>query len=153
MFGFFFGTACLVGLAAMAARGHHHRHHGGGGYGRGPFGGFRRRGLYRLFERLDTTPGQEKAIRSALDELHERVRDTFEELRDARKDVAEAFREERFDEERVSTLLEGPEARFRELREELAKTISKIHDALDPEQRARLARLVESGPRFAYGRC
>ena len=70
----------------------------GGGYG-GDYGGMGRRGhrssggrwaLRALFERLDTTPGQEKAILAALDELSENRKGLRDEARQTRVDLAHA---------------------------------------------------------------
>src|SRR5258708_38377333 len=82
MLGFLFGTMCLIGLVNVvrAGSGCH------GGRGRRGFG---RRWLMRsLFERLDTTPGQEKAILGALDELRENRKMVGEELGQTRADLA-----------------------------------------------------------------
>ena len=98
MFGFLFGTACLLGLTATFARNRHEGHHCSGGHrGRG----FRsRRGrfvLNRLLDRLDTTPGQEKVIREAVDTLMEDVHEARGELHATRADVAQAIRSETLD--------------------------------------------------------
>jgi hypothetical protein len=109
MFGFFIGTVCLVLLFANLRRRHYYaaygpwgddRGYGLGGCGRGGgFGGFGfgrgfwhggrgRRGGYRKFiarqmlTRLDTTPGQEKAIRNAVETL----RNSMIDGRDTRED-------------------------------------------------------------------
>ena len=71
MFGFVVGTLCLVGFVSVYRR-RGWRRHGFHGWHAGRHGRFGRRGgwaLYRAFEELDTSPGQEKAIRSALGEL------------------------------------------------------------------------------------
>jgi len=91
MFGFIFGTACLAGLFYTLRRGRWH-HHGGRG-GRSSW-----RGRMRwLFERLDTSPGQEKVLVQAADDLTE----SFEKLRDemsaARAAMARSLRGESFD--------------------------------------------------------
>ncbi len=65
MFGFVFGTACLVGLAFVVGRGR--RRHWGRHFG-GPFG---RGALYGALERLETTPGQEKVITQAVSDVKE----------------------------------------------------------------------------------
>ena len=72
MFGIFFGIVCVVAFIAVwrgrfgrsCHRYGYGRRFGGRGFTRGGYFG-----LYRLFEELDTSPGQEKAIRSALGEL------------------------------------------------------------------------------------
>ena len=68
MFGFLFGAACLGGLAALLFRRNHH-HHGTCGHGHGGRFHRGRHFLYAAFERLDTTPGQEKAVTAAIDEF------------------------------------------------------------------------------------
>jgi hypothetical protein len=92
MFGFFFGTACLAGLI-FALRRHrwHHHHHGRGGR-------WSWRGRMRwLFERLDTSPGQEKVFVKAADELTEAFEKMRDELRNTRAAIAQALRGEQFD--------------------------------------------------------
>ncbi len=102
MFGFLIGTACLIGLIKVArhgggygcgsrygscSSGYERGCGGGGGYqdegggpwgrhgGQGRHGGFGPRIFLRAaFERLDTTPGQEKVILQAVDELREILR-------------------------------------------------------------------------------
>src|SRR5205814_2044601 len=76
---------------------------GGFGFGgwRGGRGGFV---LRALFEQLDTTPGQEKAIAAALDELREKGRAVKSEAKDARGDLARAFRGESLDAETLGTV-------------------------------------------------
>ncbi len=138
MLGFFIGTTCLIGLFAVALGGrrwghHHWRHH-------------RRRGLYRAFERLDTTPGQEKAIRSALSDLMDSVGGMRSSLREARTQVAEAMRQDEFDPRVVHDAVDSRNEDLVEIQTAVASALTKIHDALDPDQRKRLARWVEAGP-------
>jgi Spy/CpxP family protein refolding chaperone len=168
MFGFFIGTACLIGLAVSIGRGHRHGHghghgHGYGGFGGcgpgggrfrhhgGPFGGFARRGLYRVFERLETTPGQEKAILAALEELKEHAKDARSDVRGTARDAAEAFRSEDFDTNAFAGLFDAHFTRAEGMRDEVAKALSKIHEVLAPEQRERLADMLESRLRFMRG--
>src|SRR5882724_6636142 len=98
MFGFLFGTACLLGLTATFARRHHHHGWQGGHDCGGPARGFRSgRGrfvLNRLLDRLDTTPGQEKVIREAVYTLLDEVHDAKREFRGTRADVAQVVRAE-----------------------------------------------------------
>jgi hypothetical protein len=144
MFGFIFGTACLVGLAVVAARGRRHR-----GFHR--HGGFRRWGTYWVFERLETTPAQEKAILGVIDSLREKARDFGTKAKDARKDVASAFRETTFDESTFASLFDGHLGAIGDLRDEFAKAASLIHETLTDTQRRRLAEILESGPRWGWG--
>src|SRR5262249_10407102 len=144
MFGFIFGTACIVGLAVMAARG---RRHGFRGHG-----GFRRWGMYSVFERLGTTPAQEKAILGAIDGLRERARNVASDVRGARKDVASAIRGDSFDETTFASLFDGHLDAVGTLRDEFAKVAALIHETLTDAQRRRLAELIESGPRWGHHR-
>ena len=88
----------------------HHDQGGWGGHHGGPYrersgehrggwawrrGGFFLRGL---FEQLDTTPGQEKAIMEAVDEMRKTAFQHREELKKSRADIAKAMRSPSFDE-------------------------------------------------------
>jgi Spy/CpxP family protein refolding chaperone len=158
MFGFVFGTLCLIGFIAVWRRRHGwHRYgfHPGYGPGCGRWGGdgegrrfgWRQRfGLYRVFEELDTSPGQEKAIRSALAEL----RAAFEALRpqlvETRESLAAALTSEPLDTAALENSLQGRLAEASNVGPALASAVAKIHDALDADQRKRLARLVDALP-------
>jgi Spy/CpxP family protein refolding chaperone len=150
MFGFLIGAACLGGLIALGF--HRPRHHFGWHHGFGRhhgFGGGRfqrdRFFLNAAFERLDTTPGQEKAIMAAISDLRDNARSVREKLRGSRGEVAAAFREEEFQEDRVRAAVERHTGDLVELTDTAAQTLAKIHEALDAEQRERLARWLESG--------
>ncbi len=148
MFGFLFGTACLLGLTATFARGHHHhegRHCGGGG-GRG----FRaKRGrfiLNRLLDRLDTTPGQEKVIREAFDGLLDQLHDARSEFRGTRSEIAQAVRGESLDRGAVEGIFERHDVVIDRVRQNALDAFSKVHETLDQRQRKILADMIESGP-------
>jgi len=163
MFGFVFGTLCLLGFVAVWRRRHGWYRHGfypgyGPGCGPGRYGHGGRRfgwrqhfGLYRVFEELDTSPGQEKAIRGALAEL----RGAFAALRpllvETRQSLAGALTSEPFDTSALERSLQGRLAEASSVSPALASAVAKIHDALDADQRKRLARLVDAlpyGPAF-----
>jgi Spy/CpxP family protein refolding chaperone len=157
MLGFFIGAACVAGLAMMAGR---HRNHCGHGYGHaghhgcggGRFGHgrtFFRRGLRRIFERLDTSPGQEKTILHEIDTLRERMRAAGENVRGAREKIAEAFRQESLDEQAAAALFDAPLDELKAVRDEIARALSIIHETLTPEQRERLSRMGRF--RWGYG--
>jgi Spy/CpxP family protein refolding chaperone len=140
MFGFFFGTACLAGLIFALRRGHWHHHHGGRG------GRWSWRGKMRwLFERLDTSPGQEKVFVKAADELTEAFEKLRDEVHSARAAIAQALRSEEFDAASVRTLYEKHDALIANLRETLRTSLAQIHESLDPRQRRELADLIEHG--------
>jgi hypothetical protein len=111
MFGLIIGTLCLFALIATL-RGRHHGyfvpfgyrrygHHGPyahGYYPRGDYAGARgyrgSRGRFAarwLFEQLDTTPGQEKAILKSFETLQEHLASGRSELGAAKKELAEAL--------------------------------------------------------------
>ena len=147
MFGFIIGSACVVGLAMMAARrrGHGFRH------GHGRRGGFGKRALYHLLDRLDTTPGQDKAILAAIDDFRARARDARGDLRDIRKRVAEAMRAEHFDEPAFAAIFDEPLRRLSTLRDDMSKTVAGIHETLTPKQREYVSDVVESNTRWGFG--
>lgn len=154
MFGFLIGALCLGGVFALAFRGRHRRYgfgRGGCHHGHGPLhrggGSF----LYAAFERLDTTPGQEKAIVAALDELRDSAKGIKSRVASSRGEIAEALRQDRFEPERVEQAVSRHGEELNQLATVSATTLAKIHEALDSEQRKRLARWLESGlgPSFA----
>jgi Spy/CpxP family protein refolding chaperone len=134
--------------------GHHHHghhHHGWGAHGHHGWSAGRggSRGVLRgLFTRLDTTPGQEKAILTALDGLRERVHSARQELLGAGKELAAAFGGELLDQAALEALFARKVALGQAVGEELRAFIAVVHEALDPEQRRRLAELIEDGSLF-----
>lgn len=184
MFGFLFGTLCLIGLIKVARHGRgyggcHGRYgygsryggggpwshqsqrggwHGGGDDGdRGFGGGWRERVrgygggkffLRAMFERLDTTPGQEKVIAQAFDDLREKGRAAKTEMKAARVEVAKAMRSTSFDEVSVGTATAQVEAVMDSMRKAAIDAFAKVHEALDERQRGLFADFIENGPRF-----
>jgi Spy/CpxP family protein refolding chaperone len=151
MFGFIVGTLSLVGLVKVLRHGYGWgRWHGHGGYGwRGGRGSWI---LRRLFQRLDTTPGQEKVIAEAFEELQSKARSIREELFKTRSTFAKAVRGETFDTEAVRASFDAQSAAVEELKKSVLASLQKIHEALTPEQRAVAGDLFEFGPR-ARGGC
>jgi Spy/CpxP family protein refolding chaperone len=109
--------------------------------------------LRRLFQRLDTTPGQEKVITEAFDELQEKVRAVREELFKSRGTFAKSVRGEAFDTESVREQFEKQQSAVEELKKAALAGMQKIHEALTPEQRAIAGDLIEFGPRSYGGGC
>lgn len=160
MFGFLIGSACLVGLIAVLKKGHrgcgrgfhgewhgrHERHGHRGWHGSG------RRGWLRwLSTKLDATPGQEKEIAAAIDELIAKFRELRREGKASRDDVARILRNESFDETAMGELFSRHDDALRELQKAFAGALGRIHAALEPDQRAKLAEMIESGTRFGFG--
>ena len=147
--------------------------HGGGGcahgdhdcgpWGGSPWGGRsrgRRRGgwmrgglgrnffLRAAFERLDTSPGQEKAIRAALEELRVVARSVRADVASTRADIARAMRGDLLDEDALVDVSTRVTAAGEAMRAAAVGALVKVHAALDERQREALADLIESGPGF-----
>lgn len=147
--------------------GHHgwHRGHGrrcGGGFGGGfgPRGGFEEKGRWRaprrmmrfVFERLDTSPGQEKVILDAMDSVRGAGEKFRGELGNTRQEVSRALRGEHFDVAALRELFTKHDALLAELRESLVGGLSQVHEALDDRQRRALSELIEDAGHFGRGR-
>jgi Spy/CpxP family protein refolding chaperone len=149
MFGFLFGAACLLGLTATVARGHHGHHACGGRRSRGFRHGRGRYFLNHLLDRLDSTPGQEKVIREAVDTLLDDIHDARRDFRGTRSDVADAIRAESLDRARMEGVFDRHDQVIDRVRQSALDAFSKVHETLDERQRKILAEIVESG---AFGR-
>jgi uncharacterized membrane protein len=159
MFGFIVGTVCLV-LLFKALR-HRRYHYAGFGpwsyyggsrdYHRGPWHGPPWRAGYRhpiarnMLARLDTTPGQEKAIRTTLEALQHNLKDARDGLQGIRGDLAQAVGGDVFDEQALAAALEKQEAFVSRSRGEIVSSIKSIHETLDGNQRRQLAEWIAEG--------
>lgn len=142
MFGFIFGTACLVGLFYTLRGGRHwHHHRGGGRWGRAR--------LRWLFERLETSPGQEKVIVKTVEEVTEAFAKVRDELGPSRAALGSALRGEQFDGAAVREMFARHDVAMDNLRRTVQGGLAQVHEALDPRQRRELADLLEHG--FGYG--
>jgi Spy/CpxP family protein refolding chaperone len=146
MFGLVIGTLGAVGLFSVA-RGRFGRRCGYHGHARRGFGGGGRRSwpLRWLFERLDTTPGQEKAIVSALDELRENRKALREEMAQSREDLARAVRGGMIDDATLEESFARHDRLLARLRVSFVEAMKKAAEALDEGQRKALADLLEGG--------
>lgn len=151
---------------------HHHHHHGHHGWGRGGWGGrggfddappwergryddgehdgpFWARGgmLHALFRRLDTSPGQEKVIREAVDELRKTGKQVRDDARQAREQVAKSFRSDSWDEVALGEAIHRVDGAVEAIRKAGLDALAKVHAALDERQRNILADLIARGPR------
>jgi hypothetical protein len=159
MFGFFIGTASLIGLFMLLRRRHWYAR-AYGGYGYGGWGGDRPRSRGRgtwilrwLFRHLDTTPGQEKVFSSAAEDLEGRFREMTSELEQVRKEIARGLRLPQFDPAAVRESFARERAHLDTLEESVIGHLGKIHEALDERQRAVLAELIQDGPRRSMRGC
>jgi hypothetical protein len=175
--GLLFGFIGLV-LLFKIARGHRrHAHDAYGGYsgghcgGRGRWdhrhhergdgreqreergGGFGKRFVLRsLFERLDTTPGQEKVIARAFDEIKEALSSARGDWNASKVRMADALRGTEFDHEAVGDAWAKHDTAFEAMRLKIATSMQEVHEALDDKQRKILADLIErGGPFSAFG--
>jgi len=154
MFGFFVGTACLLGFAALARRGHHHHFHGHGGWHHG--GWHRGRGgrffFRRVLQRLETTPGQERVIREAISDFKEEAWSLKNEVRGTRSDLAQAIRSPELDKAVVDRVFAKHDEMIEKLRASFLRAAEQVHGTLDERQRKQLAEMLESGP-WGYVGC
>jgi hypothetical protein len=120
------------------------------GFGGGRFGG-KRFFIRRVLEQIRATPAQERVVAAAVEEFRDEMKKaTGGEARRSRQEIVDALRRQTFDAvtlgeqfARHDTVIEGARKAFVGL-------VAKLHDALEPEQRERLAELVERGPRFGW---
>jgi len=146
MLGIIFGTLCLIGLIKVLSGGWHYRRFGYyGHHGRyGRRGGPGRWMMRRMFERLETAPGQEKVVLQAVHEVRNAAQKLWQDRREAQAAVAAAFRAPQLDAEKVNQVFAAFEAKLQELKKTAVQGLAQVHDALDERQRVELAALVES---------
>lgn len=144
MFGFLIGTLSLIGFIKVWKAGRYGRwnHHGDGP---------RRWMMRRLFERLDTTPGQEKVILEAVGEAEGKAYALREKLFTARSALAQSLRGEHFDGAQVDETFASQQAALDELKATVRGGMAKVHEALNEAQRNELATLIEFGPHRMHG--
>jgi Spy/CpxP family protein refolding chaperone len=141
MFGFLIGTLSLIGLIKLSRFGR---------YGHGA-GGPRRWMLRRLYQRLDTTPGQEKVIAEVLDDVERKGQAVREQFVTSRGGFARAMRGEHFDNAAVGEAFDAQQASLEELKKATREGMSRVHEALNPDQRKVLGDLLEHGPGALHG--
>jgi Spy/CpxP family protein refolding chaperone len=120
----------------------------GWGRGSGPGGSF---WLRALFSRLDTTPGQEREIRAAIEDFTTNARSAKEGLKASREHVARAIAGESFDESALGDASSRVDTAATQVKDAFAGALKRIHAALDPKQRERLSELIANGPGFGRG--
>ncbi len=143
MFGIIVGTLSLIGLIKVARWGRSGHH--------GWEGGPRRWMMRRLFQHLDTTPGQEKVIASASENAERVMWQAREQFFRARSSYAKAVRSETFDSAAVNEAFDAQQASVDEVKKAVREGLQAVHEALSPEQRNRLGDLIEFGPSRMHG--
>ena len=101
--------------------------------------------LRRIFARLDTTPGQEREIRAAIEDMRERAQDAKSGLPETRASLARSISGETFDAAAFEAVSARVDATTEKMKDAFASALKRIHGVLDPKQRERLAELVGSG--------
>ncbi|MET0404547.1 MAG: Spy/CpxP family protein refolding chaperone, partial [Cystobacter sp.] len=109
-----------------------------------------RRPLHQVFERLETSPGQEKVLVQAAEDVSGAATKLKGAWSDTRQAWARSLRGEHFDAEALRELDAKQDALVAEMRETLRVSLSRIHEALDPRQRQELADLLERDGYRAY---
>lgn len=131
MIGFIIAAECALALVFLAIY-RRHRH------------GHQRHGLYFLFRRLKTTPGQEQVIRTALSRLREAGRHARNDANESRTELGEMMRAETFDEAAARTWFAARQKSLEEFKPNLIESLREVHSVLDPEQRAILGDALKS---------
>jgi Spy/CpxP family protein refolding chaperone len=105
-----------------------------------------------LFERLETTPGQEKAIVQALDELRENRKLVRDEAEQTRTDLARVIAGGLVDDAALEETFARHDRLLAQLRVSFVEALKKATEALDERQRGQVAELLTRGGRFGGGR-
>ncbi len=170
MFGFIFGSICMLGLVGMAARSAIYRHHayGGGchggfayaGPGFGSFGrhgvggpGGRRSGVRNpdgvaralgevLKRRLNIDEEQELIVDHALLDARKALRVLHEEVEGTRAGIADALRGETVDDSALAAAFVKHDDAVAKARRELVSATRQVHAVLDADQRKIAADLI-----------
>jgi hypothetical protein len=159
MFGLIVGTLCLLALIATLRRRRYcafrdsYGYYGPSHVRRGRHGRRRSRPLMHvLFAELDTTPGQEKAILSALEGLRARMGEHRKELDAMSRELSTLVGGAVLDEGGLDAVKARGDALFGRFSADLRDLLARVHDALDDEQRRKFAELINDGSLF-YGFC
>jgi Spy/CpxP family protein refolding chaperone len=142
------GLGILGFVAVRRARGYHHCSHAGG-YGppwhHWHHHGRQHRGLYYVFNRLECSPAQERAIIAEVDQLKHKLRDTKWGMRDARGDLAAALRGPTLDDAALGAVLGRVDSATGSARAAILDALRNIHALLDDRQRSELAEMLDGG--------
>ena len=142
--GYVVGGLTLMGVAYLVGRRRGWRRGMYRGYGFGP-----RAWLRGLFYRLQTTPGQEKEIVAAVEDLMETWKKMRGEVKSWKDEVSASLAGDQLDEGRLQQLFERQRGGVEPLQTAFAKTLARIHEVLDGGQRKQFAELIAAGP-MAY---
>ena len=159
------GTAGMAAAIHAKAGGFDHEDHGEfrspfadadfGGWAASDRGGRGRQAVHRapILEHVRATPAQERVVGAAVEEFRDEVKkNAGGEGRRTRKELVEALRRSTFDGVLLGEQFARHDTILENGRKSFVGLVAKIHDALEPEQRERLADLVERGPRLGWMR-
>lgn len=104
---------------------------------------FGRRMLRGVFERLETSPGQEKVILEAADQVRTAAEKFRGEARQTRDAFSRSMSGEHFDSTVINEAFARHDALLKELRDTATAQLSRVHEALDERQRRDLADLID----------
>lgn len=108
-------------------------------------------GTRRLLRRIGATPEQERAVLAETDALAEVFAALRRDAGALRVDLADLLASPSLEPAGVAAALDARLGRATELRTRVAHAIARVHAALGPEQRVRLAALVREGPHRRCG--
>lgn len=124
-----------------------------GGFGPGRGYGAKRFFVRHILEHVRATPAQERVVSAAFEEFREEMKKNVGgEGRRSRKEIVEALRRSTFDGVLLGEQFARHDTILESGRKAFVGLVAKVHDALEPEQRERLADLLERGPRLGWMR-
>lgn len=125
----------------------------GGPWGRHGFGGGPGRSFWlrRIFARLDTTPGQEREIRAAIEDFQHAARSAKDSLKRSRADLARAVAGDTFDEVAAAEAAGRADASTLQVKDAVTAALKRVHAVLDSKQRERLSTFLTDGPGLRRG--
>ena len=102
---------------------------------------------------MRATPAQERVIGAAVEEFRDELKkNSGAKGVAAGKEIVDALRRSTFDGVLLGEQFARHDTILENGRKSFVGLVAKVHDALEPEQRERLADLVERGPRFGWMR-
>lgn len=124
-----------------------HGPHAHGPHGRGPGGGFgMRRPLRFLVEHLGLDDAQASELSRVIDELRLEREQAALDGRRAQGRLADLLEGDPLDVPAVEAAADGRLAAAKRERDAIVAALGRLHRALKPEQRTKLATLLRSGP-------
>jgi hypothetical protein len=157
MFGFAIAAVSLFVLVKVLRRVGYLGRFGHGAYtGYGCHGGSRRFGgppspLRSALERLGTTPGQEKVVLRALDELRSNRSALVEEAKATCAELGSAIESGTVDDATLDEMFARHDRLLARLRVSFVEALKQVSEALDERQRKELASLLQSRRPGTFG--